>query len=816
MSKRNDKEPGEPTYADILRAFGLDRPPEETPPEVKPPPAEPTIDEIRAALRIGQKPPSPPRRPPIIDVAAISARLEASQTDHRPSDDPEASPAPETAATDVESDTVAPSPDPAGSSPRPLTPDELARLMGGLHAAEAVPPPPPVGPSIVDAMVRAWADLWQVFNAPVPAPTVTPDPEPDPPPPAPPPPPPPVTGHLIEGQRAAATPGTATLTLLERKPKPLMDLGTVNAEVAVLSAMVADFPHLPEMMPFAEYVYTVKNQQRLKREFQKQEEAYEEGEYYSYEHHFSVYQKYYFAKHRAAMADDTPDGAGWRKYLEKRHRALVAETLYEGDQRSAFPEVGRRRHTLIFGPSEWGKSELIKSLLHHYAQEHFAAVIVLDPGGDLVKDLMLWPELVRSNRLRLIQPDLEDGFNGYTVGMNPFDVPGLDYETRRKVATDWAKTLGEISNDLTPNMQLIVTMCVQALLDVPGGVTLDDLVKLLMPRQKGPRGSREKLPPKDERAAELLDHACRHPVARVAEFFQNQYDDESISTTRNALMRRMEAVLNYPYADTMLTGRATLNLEREIEAKRFILLDLSRFGDVGKAVIGKLILGQVAAIGRRRERERREDRTPTHVVIDEAQTMVSPRMLEVLKELRKFGVFLTLAQQVPGDEMAPADKTSLKTNTGCKFSASASVAEKWFDAFPEEMAQTILLPGQFFVQWATPRNATKIPVQVLTVRSDLADQRHRVSPVEWRAYLAAITGAGGYYRPFEMRMTDGEADELPPLSDGGPPPEKRAARAGKHQVKRRSNGRPTPALGDDVADELQDRFRTDSGRRGNW
>ena len=56
-----------------------------------------------------------------------------------------------------------------------------------------------------------------------------------------------------------------------------------------------------------------------------------------------------------------------------------------------------------------GKSELLKALCLNYVQQaDYASVLVLDPGGDMSRQIAQWPELIPQGRLLYLDPALSD------------------------------------------------------------------------------------------------------------------------------------------------------------------------------------------------------------------------------------------------------------------------------------------------------------------------------------------------------------------------------------------------------------------------
>lgn len=467
----------------------------------------------------------------------------------------------------------------------------------------------------------------------------------------------------------------------------------------------------------------------------------------------------------------TPDLAGWTAYLSDLH-PVFAERLAALHRPSAFPEAGRNFHTLIVAPTGWGKSELLKTIIYHYVTHATGAVLVLDPGGDLVREVARWPEVVRRDRLVLIDPTLRRGF---TAGINPLDGSGLDFEEDRKeVAAHWALTLGEVANDLSFNMQRIAGHCARVLLSMPGA-TLRDFMKLLELPDRANRGQ----PPADERGRELWERSRNYPDYDVATFFRLDFEAENFVSTRVALRGRIDWILQLPHAAPMLCAPRPVNLKAAFEAKKIVLVNLSAFRRVGAPAVGRLLIALTNKIGRSRGETDKESRTPVQVFVDEVTTMVSPQMIEVLSELRKFGVHLTMAQQVEGQGFDKDGRRALKVNTGCKFlGGDAAVIEDVAELVGLKKVEVPLLrEHEFLVQWRGQSELRR-----LRVHSDLADENRAVPAREWEACVERQVST--YYRQIEQPapLEPWGTSPAPSTEDAGPSP-KRAARGKKRELK---------------------------------
>jgi hypothetical protein len=528
-----------------------------------------------------------------------------------------------------------------------------------------------------------------------------------------------------------------------------MNLGTVLPELAAVDALVKqrqakvqghakDAPDRAkiltnhDVMDFETYSHTIGNFDRLAKELRDQGKLAGLDTY-------AMRRVLTLPLKPRAYADSF---AGWVAYLHDID-ARFGDEIQALAKPSAFPEEGREEHTFIVAPTKWGKSELMKALAYHHVQRGNAAVVVLDPGGDLVKQIARWPELANSDRLIYVEPELKPDM---AVGFNPLDGRGLDERARSHVAEMLGTAIGETVAELSANMTNLARHCATVLLGVPDA-TLYDLRLMVKPVVRGKAaGVRDKLKtptPDDVRFDELIAITKAHPRRSVASFFQNEFVAEHYEGTRAALRARLTGLLSLIDVENMINGPATLHLETAIDARKIILVNLARFGQSGSTMVGQLLVGSIAGIVRRRaELPAGAPRVPIHLFIDETTTMVSEQMVRALAELRKFGLHLTLAQQVGGAGFTNEQRKVLFANTGVKFVGKtgddlmnlADVSA----AFARELPK--IQRGQFWVQWGHSADLAR-----LQVRSDLAGFAHAVDDAAWSACVDRQIAA--WYRP---------------------------------------------------------------------
>lgn len=443
------------------------------------------------------------------------------------------------------------------------------------------------------------------------------------------------------------------------------------------------------------------------------------------------------ASRRQRLTADVP---GWLDYLRTKGPIDKAMThpRYQGS--GIFHEAGLEESVLVVAPRKWGKSELLKSIVWHHVQpprdaDPEAAVVVLDPGGDLAMQIARWPELSGANRagdrLVYIEPEVREGL---TVGLNPMDGTGLNHRERNIVAGMLIEAVGTLAAELTPAMRTLLRCCCTVLLSVPGA-TLRDLQVMLRDADA------------DDRADALQAHGVGYADDEgVRDFFLHEFAGEGYKLTRIYLRNRLTELMTVHDFAGMFGGRATVDLRAAIEARKVVVVNLAKLETEDYVrLAGRLLVTMVGATARRRAQTPNAPRVPIHLVIDEATILAGNELVRQLAQLRKWGLNLILAQQVMGSGFSPEDKRTLIDNTGCRFIGGRDrrlVADMLTASTP-----TSELPAiermHFWVEWPEQGGP-----HLLNVRSDLADYRRASTPDEWRGYIDTATDPlGGYYRP---------------------------------------------------------------------
>ncbi|WP_342154486.1 hypothetical protein [Methylorubrum sp. SB2] len=458
----------------------------------------------------------------------------------------------------------------------------------------------------------------------------------------------------------------------------------------------------------------------------------------------------------------TADFDGWTSYLRAQtpHRNAFdqAVKLPQYQREGLFPADGLSDAALIVATRGWGKSELLKAIVRHDIEapndeRPASSLIVLDPGGDLVRQIAHWPELSgparRSDRLVYIEPNLKPG---WSVGINPLDGRGLDHDARNEAAAMLAEALDANTAPLSMNMETLIIHCATVLLARPGS-TLRDLRDMLRDPKTYPK------------AAELYRYALAYPDPDTREFFELDFPSRAFAGTKEWLLTRLIRLFAVQGLSAMFGGETTVDLRAAIESRKVVLVNLEPLK--AKSIVataGRLLVAAVGGACRARaDMKPGTVHAPINFVIDEVTLLAGRELVDQLALLRKRGLNLVMAQQVMGAGFSAEDKAMLIGNTGGRFVGGLDrglIGDMMRVSDREASTLPKLEQRQFWASWRTIGGP-----HLLTVREDLAGYRLRVTEAEWVAYTSAATElpeAGGYYRIAKPIPAEADPPELRP------------------------------------------------------
>jgi len=412
-----------------------------------------------------------------------------------------------------------------------------------------------------------------------------------------------------------------------------------------------------------------------------------------------------------------------------------------------------RPHGYVVGTPGAGKSELLKLLVHTYVnnganKDRNGSVVVLDPTTDLVSEISKWKEFIPNDRLVYICPNLQEGM---TPVINPFEIDGIDpndFSEKTLIAkTVVAQQLAEcieriVTSTVSPQMSTILTNCILVLLDREGS-TLEDLFRFV----KG-----------DEDLVEFASGITHNE--HLANYFSSPTSGFAISSnrsTKEAILRRLDELLSIGTFKRLTCGKSTINLVKEVNDRKVILIDLGK-GSIGKkegAAFGRLIIGMLLGMAFRRASQEKRKRVPCSLIVDECHNYLSESIEEILVEARKFRLLLTLAQQTAGQKMPHDLKDAVLTTTNFQVSGGTTRAGAKRNADLVGVTDEDILRleiGEFFF-----RPKRSLPAIKFNTRKDLLDAGNSISDSTWK--IIAREQLKKHYRRYAGAPTESVAEE---------------------------------------------------------
>lgn len=442
----------------------------------------------------------------------------------------------------------------------------------------------------------------------------------------------------------------------------------------------------------------------------------------------------------------TPDPEGYRAYVETVCPAILTKAARDAahsDMEGHFPERDRALHTHILGGRNAGKSELMKLLIHHYVKHpELGSVVVIDPHGDLSRQISRWREFEADpDRLVYLDGTLSDD---HFPALNPLAVEGLTERGRAEFADLMGDAIGSLSStrELTDNMRNLARNCLRIALDTDRP-SLAQVVQLLN-HEANPAGGA------------LWDLACEHPD--LGEWFRYDFTAKSLSASKAGLADRLNNVLQQFHLGPMLKSPTALPLEDFCNAGKVVLVSLPKAS--GGDELGRLMLARVAMIGWRRASNPNLKRTPVHVFVDEAQRMIGPTLLDIMNELRKFGMRLTLAHQSLSQVEVPGQRDTLWNGAGVKIIGATDEQDVRARLFGREPPKIPLY--QFAIRWGLKGDSP--PVILSKPHSHLHGDRNDMDAAPYSALLERQIAS--YYTRRNRRQATPPARSLDAARDG--------------------------------------------------
>lgn len=309
---------------------------------------------------------------------------------------------------------------------------------------------------------------------------------------------------------------------------------------------------------------------------------------------------------------------------------------FEDSFDSLIPLEERYQHSYITGKSDSGKSELLKTLIYRDILRADGSIILIEPHSDFSNEIV---RLVPTKeRLIFVDPTLDAN---YTPTINLFDLEDRTENNIAKMTQVISSIIKDINSEdkLTGTMVSMLENCISVLLREDGG-DFFELNRFM----------------NDKRNNDLVKRGKNSPNPLEREFFTDEFED--LKSTKDALKRRIKKLLSEPLFANLINGKDTVNLEKNMNTKGKVIIFKIPKDDMQNSYkyYGRFLTELIKIIALKRAKLPEESRVHTHLYIDEAHNFITSAISTILKETRKFKLFLTFSNQVISD----IKETSLK------------------------------------------------------------------------------------------------------------------------------------------------------------
>jgi hypothetical protein len=341
----------------------------------------------------------------------------------------------------------------------------------------------------------------------------------------------------------------------------------------------------------------------------------------------------------------------------------------------------RRAHMYVVGKTGTGKSSLLESMAR---QDILAGngLALFDPHGDLVERLNDWvPENRRQDVIYLNVPDPRQPF-----GFNPLEgVPPLSL-----AANGIVEALKKLFDDAWGvRLEYILRSALLLLLEQPQA-TIADVVRLFHEK---------------EFRKEAAERVTNEQVKRFWTIEFEKFGRERASAI-TPIENKLGSLLVDPFVSRILTiPKSTFSPRGAMESGKVVLVNLAK-GKIGEApamLFGGLLVTMLGLSGLARADTPQNERRDFFIYLDEFQTFTTLALVNMLAELRKYGVGLILANQFL-DQIDAEVRSAILGNVGTLlvFRVGAADAQKLVkDILPTlDFYELTLLPNRMF--WIRP------------------------------------------------------------------------------------------------------------------
>ena len=365
--------------------------------------------------------------------------------------------------------------------------------------------------------------------------------------------------------------------------------------------------------------------------------------------------------------------------------APVGFTVGSQELQVCLPDSAIAEHGLFIGKSGTGKSTMIKHVVNHRLQEKArgvsnGAIVVIDPHGDLVQDILqiVPPEIAHKVRL------LHLGRTDRIPAINMMD-PQIFTDRDRCVDTI-IDTLRHLWEGWGPRLQDILDCGLKAIYEYnchedtqrSEMLTMLDILWLLEDG-KVTRNGRTETVEQTPFQQHVLSRVNDPDVVRWFGMFMN-WPRDTRAESLGPVQSRMGSYASNARSKVLMGQRESTIILSDVLKEEQVLLVATASGTIGKgpaALMGGTIVSLIDSALRDQEKLPIAERKKCLLIADEFQTITGTDWEGLLAEIRKYGCSILLATQSVARLDTPERKLKdgVLGNCGCLISYQISSAD---------------------------------------------------------------------------------------------------------------------------------------------
>ncbi len=291
----------------------------------------------------------------------------------------------------------------------------------------------------------------------------------------------------------------------------------------------------------------------------------------------------------------------------------------------------RFRHFYVIGQTGTGKSSIMQ-VMWRQDLRNGEGMAVIDPHGDLVKDLM--PFIPRERADDVIVFDPSD--TGRPMWLNLLEAKSN--EEKDLVAADALNIMIKLfGNEIFgPRLQDYFRNGVLTLMDAPQWGAITDIVRLFTD---------------NEFQKSYIQHV-QNPIVKA--WWENTYGSMG-DREKQEMIPYFAAKFGGFITNTMIRNiigqtKSSFDIFDVMQNKKILMVNLSKgvLGDLNSELLGLILVSKIQMAAMRRQNVAKEDRSDFFMYIDEFQNYVTPAIESILSEARKYRLGMVLAHQYLG------------------------------------------------------------------------------------------------------------------------------------------------------------------------